>query len=203
MRSEIDEVEAAIRRDILEASNDLRTQLSLSLRDFETFHKSVQQVSSESIALTDKILDKQLSQVGNAARLAAEQITEAFKANQTNAASLVKSASVMNASVGTLTKRLDAIETSTGRLDEQLVSLGDEIERLARRMASTFDEMEKRLSAGNFPTKSLEDQIEGFGAEIEQRLLNRLASVNEEVERTVRTKRWPWSRRVSRSSSSR
>jgi hypothetical protein len=44
MRTEIDEVEAAIRRDIIQASNDLRAQLSLSLRDFETFHKSVQQV---------------------------------------------------------------------------------------------------------------------------------------------------------------
>src|SRR5262249_19775630 len=85
MRQEIDDVEAAIRRDILEASNDLRMQLSLSLREFETFHKGVQQVVAEGLTRTDDVLKKQIGQVTSVAGVAISRINDAFQAHQNHA----------------------------------------------------------------------------------------------------------------------
>jgi hypothetical protein len=190
MRTETDDVEAAIRKDILDVSNELKQQLSLSLRDFETFHKSVQQVAAESMARTEAALDKQLSQVGNAARLAAEQITDAFKTNRKHAKSLVKSISDITASVEELAKRLAAAELPTERIDKQLGSLGDELDGMIKRVLASLEEMAQTLGAMKLPTQRIEEHIDSFGSEIEKRLLTRLTAVVEKIKKTSRRRTW-------------
>jgi hypothetical protein len=46
MRGEIDDVEERVRRDLVSASADLRAQLVIALRDFETFHTGVGQAGA-------------------------------------------------------------------------------------------------------------------------------------------------------------
>jgi len=220
MRTEIDEVEAAIRRDIIQVSNDLRAQLSLSLRDFETFHRSVQQVADEGLARSEAAIDKQISQVGNATRLvaeqieaaaasvarcegvivsqvgtaarsAAEQITDAFKTHQTHAKAIKDTISEITEAVDKLTKRLATMELPTERIDKQVGSVAAELERVVKRVVASLEEMAQRLNAIQLPTERIEKQIESFGAELERRLLARLAAVVEEVEKTPRARR-PW-----------
>jgi methyl-accepting chemotaxis protein len=190
MRTEIDEVEALVRRDVLEAANNLKAQLSLSLRDFQTFHQSVHQVSTETLSRIDAAIDKEVSQVGNAARLVAEQVSEAFKANQTQAQALLKAIADISASVEELTKRLASVELPTERIQRQLGSMGDELERLLRRVSASLEEMAKALNDMKPPTRRIEEQIEAFGAEIERRLLTRLAEVVEEAEKASRARWW-------------
>lgn len=190
MRTETDDVEAANRRSLLEASADLKEQLSLSLRDFETFHKSVQQVAAESLSRTDAAMDKQVSQVGNAARLAADKISDAFKANESHAKALIKAISDITASADELTRRLAAVELPTERIDKQLGSLGDELEAFIKRVSTSLEELAQRLNAMKLPTKRIEEQIGSFGIELERRLLSRLVSVVEQVEKASRSRGW-------------
>ena len=49
MRSEIDDVEEVIRRDILEASAALKGQLSAALNDLDTFRTGLRQVAKETL----------------------------------------------------------------------------------------------------------------------------------------------------------
>lgn len=195
MRTEIDEAEAVIRRDILETSNDLKMQLSHSLRDFETFQKSVQQVAAEGLSRTNDVIETQLTQITNAATVAIGQISDSFKANQTHAASLATSVSDISVSVAELRKRLNTVKIPTERLDKQVGTLGDELERLATRVASALEELEQGLGAVKFPTKHIEEKFETFGTELVQRLLTRLADVSQEIEKASKVRRKWWFRR--------
>ena len=195
MRTEIEEVEASIRRDLAEASNELKAQLSLSLRDFETFHKSVHQVATESLSRVESATSEQVSRVGDAAESAAAKIDAAFTTNEKHAQALTKTISNIITSVDELTKRLASVELPTQRIEKQLGSLGNELEGLLKRVSVSLDEMVQRLSAMKLPAKRIEEQIDTFGSELERRLLSRLATVVEEAERNARVRRWPWSRR--------
>jgi phosphoglycolate phosphatase-like HAD superfamily hydrolase len=128
--------------------------------------------------------------VGNAARLAAEQITDAFKTNQKHARSLVKSISDVTASVEELAKRLAAAELPTERIDKQLGSIGDELDGIIKRVLASLEEMAQTLGTMKLPTQRIEEHIDSFGSEIEKRLLNRLTTVAEEVEKTSRRRTW-------------
>ena len=193
MRSEMDEVEATIRRDVLAASNDLKAQLTLSLREFETFHKRVQQVAKESLDQSEGIIDKQVWQVGNAARVAAEQITEAFGAHKAYAKSLMDAISEIAEAVDKLTKRLAAVELPTKEIEKQFASFATQLEGLVKRISASLEEVTRQLNAVSVPAKRIEDKIESFGAELERRLLARLAAV---VEETSKLKRKPWFRKL-------
>jgi hypothetical protein len=193
MRTEIDDVEAAIRRDILEASNDLRMQLSLSLREFETFHKSVQQVVAEGLTRTDDVLEKQIGHVASAAGVAISRINDASQAHQKHATALATNISEIAASVADLRKRLGAVKFPTERIDQQLATFGEGLESLAARVSAALEELERGLSAVKFPTKEIERKLESFGTELEQRLLTRLAVVADEIEKASKKKRRWWS----------
>jgi methyl-accepting chemotaxis protein len=77
LRTEIDDIEAAIRRELLEASNDLKAQLSLSLREFETFRTGVRQAASEARMGAEE----QINSISNVAAAAARRIRESFEVN--------------------------------------------------------------------------------------------------------------------------
>jgi hypothetical protein len=88
LRSEIDDIEATVRRNLLAASNDLKGQLALSLREFETFHKSVLQVSSESVVQASGAAETQIERIGQLGKLVADQVQDAFKSHQNRLAKM-------------------------------------------------------------------------------------------------------------------
>jgi hypothetical protein len=69
MRSENDEVEQMVRRDLITASNDLRAQLNVCLRDFETFHTSVLQATAEKLNRATEIAEAQAGKIAGAAQV--------------------------------------------------------------------------------------------------------------------------------------
>lgn len=198
MRTEIEEIEDAIRRDLAEASNELKSQLSISLREFETFHVSVQQVSKEALDRINSVSTIQEDRVGNAADLVAGRITSAFEANQKHAEALIGSIANITRSVEDLQVRLSSVGIPTEAIEKQLNSIGVALEHLIGRVSTSLDGMTERLSAMKLPTKRIEEQIDSFGHELEQRLLQRLLTVAEDVQQiqkkrtTTKKRRWYW-----------
>jgi methyl-accepting chemotaxis protein len=191
MRTELDDVEAMVRRDLIQTSNDLRAQLHISLRDFETFQRMVLQVSDESVAQSDKIVAEQVSEVGKAAKTAAGEISGAFKRNQTPAKSLIKAIEDISKSVGDLTTKLGAVEFPADKIEGQLTKIGDELEKSINRVSAALDEFNKNLAGIKPPADRIEEQFQTFGRELERRLLSRLASVVDEIEKQ-RKAGWFW-----------
>jgi hypothetical protein len=118
LRSEIDDVEATVRRNLLAASNDLKGQLALSLREFETFHKSVLQVSSESVAQASDAAETQIERIGQLGKLVADQVQDAFKSHQNR-----------------LAKMDHAIQDIVDRVEQ----LGDDLDVVFKRLNAIVD----------------------------------------------------------------
>lgn len=192
MRSEIDDFEAIARRDLVQTSNDLRAQLHLSLRDFETFQKMVLQVTDESISRSDTVVADQVTQVGAAAKTAAGEISSAFKRNQTPAKSLITAISDISNSVDELTQRLRTVELPTDKINDQLKKTGDELEALIMRVSSSLEEFGKKLDGIKPPVDRIEEQFEIVGRELERRLLSRLATVVDEIEKQRKAGWFGW-----------
>ena len=72
MRGEINDVEDRVRRDLVSASADLRAQLVIALREFETFHTGVGQASRETVNEAFQQAEAQIDRVneGGARRTA-------------------------------------------------------------------------------------------------------------------------------------
>lgn len=113
MRSELDEIETATRRDLLEMSRDLRTQLGVSLRDFQAFHTGVQQASREIAEESANAVRVQISEISNAAKTAASAIQETLAASQ----------------------------SQHHAMNEQMVALGKEVEALLTRLRDLTESM--------------------------------------------------------------
>ncbi|MCP9629468.1 hypothetical protein NML43_20450 [Rhodopseudomonas palustris] len=84
MRGEIDEVEDEVRRDLLHTSADLRSQLSMMLAEFETFHTGVQQATKEAAANSSTVVQDAISNISRVTNAAAEKIDEAFVRERDN-----------------------------------------------------------------------------------------------------------------------
>jgi hypothetical protein len=141
LRTEVDEIEAGVRRDLLEASNDLKAQLSLALRDFETFHTGVRQAAAESFSQADA----QVQRIGEVASAAAERIREAFDSNRAYTIAMTEQVSAIAKSVESLTRRLSEVELPTERLSEQLGTFGHDLEQLLHRLTLVVGGIEKSV----------------------------------------------------------
>ncbi len=192
MRSEIDDFEAIARRDLVQTSNDLRAQLHISLRDFETFQKMVLQVTDESVSRSDTVVAGQITKVGKAAQTVADEISSAFKRNQTPAESLIKAISDISSSVDEMTTRLAAVELPTDKINDQLKKIGDELENSINRVSSSLEELGKQMAGIKPPVDRIEEQFETFGRELEHRLLSRLAAVVDEIEKHRKARWFRW-----------
>jgi hypothetical protein len=82
MRSEIDDVEEQTRRDLLNASKDLRAQLALALREFETFATAMRQTAEESTRQSAAAAQQQIELIAAVAQRASSEIKAAFEANR-------------------------------------------------------------------------------------------------------------------------
>jgi hypothetical protein len=111
MRGELDEIETAVRRDLLETSNALRSQLGIALADFQTFHTAVKQATDESLARTlgathDHVdrLDRLVSRIAESV----DGLTKRLDAAELPAKRWEKSADDFSIHMHTLFTRLDA-----------------------------------------------------------------------------------------------
>lgn len=145
MRSEIDQIEAEVRRDLLSTSEELRSQLALTLREFEILRTGVQQVSAELLTGSSALAKDQIRNVVASAEEVANGIRDAFASNvahakaahEANIAHTNAIRDVIGGTAGTidqLIKRIASMELPSERLQEQLAELSAEIEAMLRQV---------------------------------------------------------------------
>jgi hypothetical protein len=103
LRSDVDEVEDEVRRDLKSVAADLRGQLNTTLADFETFQLGVHQAAEEAAEGASKVVQDAISNISRVANAAAENINQSF---------------------GREAERVRDLRDSITKVDGQLTSLG-------------------------------------------------------------------------------
>ncbi len=142
MRGEIDEVEATVRRDLLEASADLKAQLSLALREFETFQVGVRQAANEAASDSNKLVEAQIEGIRAVARVAAERTKEMFDAHQPQAQGLAELILGTAKLVKQISEDLRALELPTDKFEHQLSTISNSLESAVSRIHRIIQQME-------------------------------------------------------------
>jgi methyl-accepting chemotaxis protein len=133
MRGDLDEVEDEVRRDLLNASADLRAQLSIALSEFETFHTGVRQagvtLSEETPGAAKQAIDK----IAEIAVVAADHIERAFGAEKAKIQTLGEA----------VTRITTAVEDLTDELREQMRDFGERLDQMLSQLGNTVDRIDR------------------------------------------------------------
>ncbi len=116
MRGEIDEVEEQTRRDLLESSTQLKGQLAVMLRDFETFCTSMRQTAEETTKQSTEAAQKQIEIVSGVAQAAAADIKNAFEGNRSSVQRLSETVEKVAKAVDQTNEQFAKMELPTKRL---------------------------------------------------------------------------------------
>jgi len=139
MRSEIDDVQEQTRRDLLKASEELRGQLALALRDFETFSTAVRQTADETAKQSTASAQKQVELIGDVARVAANEIRIAFETSRSGARELGETIQKVAKAVDQTNENFARMELPTRRFEQQLDGFGAQLQALLGRLAAAAE----------------------------------------------------------------
>jgi uncharacterized protein YlxW (UPF0749 family) len=129
LRSDVDEVEDEVRRDLMNTAADLRGQLNTTLADFETFQLGVHQAAEEAAKGSSTVVQDAISNISRVANAAAENIERAFGRETEKVRELQASISVVD-------NRLNSLVTS---LNDRMDEFNDRIDRLTTNLAAAID----------------------------------------------------------------
>lgn len=130
MRGELDDIESQVRHDLAAASADLRAQLVVSLREFETFQTAVLQASSEAI---NRATVETEASIQRAAAACTGLVEGAVAENKTQAELMRQMLIRVNQALGEL-PALAKLELPSERLEKQIASLALEFESLVKQL---------------------------------------------------------------------
>jgi hypothetical protein len=136
MRGELDDVEERVRRDLLAASADLRSQLSLSLTEFETFQTAVSQAAANVRDQSPELASAAIDRISRVAAQAAHRIEEAFGSEELRARGVREA----------LSKVSNAAEEATQKLANNMDSFGKELEILLGRLSNAIERVDRNNS---------------------------------------------------------
>ena len=184
MRSEIDDVEEIIRREILESSAQLKGQLSAALNDLETFRLGVRQVTVESLK-DGKDYARQMNKLSAVAETAASRIDEAFTAKQKQAERVLELTEKTADAVDKLISKMGAADVTASkahvdqiaavaqgaaaRIDEEFKrrqSHAETLLDLANRTSAATDTLIRRLESSELPTEKFEASLSKVGSKL-------------------------------------
>ena len=140
MRGELDDIELRVRRDLAAASADLRAQLVIALREFETFHIGVLQAASETMA---KVAQQAEENVKKLATAGTERVTDAVSESHRQAELLGGMLMRINRAISEL-PLMTKLELPNERLEKQIISLAAEIEALVTQLEYVTGEVRQR-----------------------------------------------------------
>jgi methyl-accepting chemotaxis protein len=144
MRGDLDEVEESVRRDLVATSAELRAQLNLSLREFQTFHTGVLQATSEARGRLEDALRNQIDVLGEIAEAAADRIKEEFRSNNAAAREISESVRRIGSAADELGNRLTEIQFPNERLEAQLSSFVNRLNLLVEALEKAVERVGTR-----------------------------------------------------------
>jgi hypothetical protein len=143
MRGEIDEVEERVRRDLVSASADLRAQLVIALREFETFHTGVLQASNEAISKATQQVELQIEQVAKVAEAAIKRVDSKIDANDSRTEKLAELLTKISDAIAQL-PLMSKVELPNERLQRQILSFTSELELLIMELRNAASKARKQ-----------------------------------------------------------
>jgi hypothetical protein len=132
MRGDIDEVEDEVRKDLLATSADLRSQLSMALAEFETFHTAVQQAARKAAQQSDA--QDAISNISRVANAAADNIDKAFTREEEKARTLEQA----------MLRIEKGLKGLTTEMSDRVYDLSDNLERMVGQLAIAIDLISRR-----------------------------------------------------------
>ena len=132
MRSEIDDVEEEIRRDILEAAGALKGQLSGAIQEFDTFRTGLRQIATETLQESADYGKAHIQKIAAVAEAAATRINNAFDEKKSHAEELVRVNIKLSAAVDDLISRMKKADLPTEQLMSWLNRFTSALEVIAR-----------------------------------------------------------------------
>jgi chromosome segregation ATPase len=163
MRSEVDDVEERIRRDLLEAGDQLRSQLAAAVRDLEAFRLGTQQMLQERMEQTlDKYTEAAVGQVtrlGSTAQEIMDRVDTAFGANHEHAQELNRIAQKTVEAADRLLTRIAAINPPPDVIERKLDGFTERLTASAQAFVEASAAEQERQKA-----------LAGFGLQLEETL---------------------------------
>jgi hypothetical protein len=191
MRGELDEVEAAVRRDLLGASDHLKGQLNLALRDFETFSTSVRQTAAEIASASSEVVSTQTRRIGETAESAVEQLRRSAEAlDAQSQGQIERLAEVAQAAARNIQT---AFEDQKSRAEATATATAE--------AARLLEAVVEQLSSIELPSERLGRQMDAFAAQLE-RVIARLGDAVDRIPGQPGRRgkrRWYWPFRVRKS----
>jgi hypothetical protein len=145
MRSEIDDVEEVIRRDILEASAHLKGQLSAALNDLDTFRTGLRQIADETLREHSDYGKAHVYQIASVAQEASAKIAAAFDERKSQAQELLKTTVKLSAAVDKLAGRMEDVDLPVKQLTARLGEFTAGLEGFIGRVGRTADAVDKSV----------------------------------------------------------
>jgi uncharacterized protein YjiS (DUF1127 family) len=136
MRGDIEEVEDEVRRDLLSAANDLRSQLSLALSEFETFQTGVRQAAQTATANIPDTASAALESIATTAQKAADRIERTFSTQEDTVNSINQS----------ISKAARALEDIGLNQQDQMREFNQRLDHLLEKLGATVGWIERRGS---------------------------------------------------------
>lgn len=146
MRSELDDVEEAVRRDIAATASDLKAQLGTTIREFEVFRttllQSMTETQQECIATAKKqvealsAFEKRLKQFGD----------DSLDSTRRQTTSMEEATNSLSRSVKTISDRAAGMSLPNERLNEQMGEFAVSLEALLKRLGNVIEDVAHRAS---------------------------------------------------------
>lgn len=191
MRSDIDEIEETIRRDLSKSAADLRGELFAAIREFQTVRTALIQTMQESSAAFAKASELQAGKVEELMRDATKKLDEAFEPGRAGMRQMSEQMKSVSKSAEQAAGRMAKIEIPSEKLNSQLGAFADSLDAQMRRLASTVEDVSRRAS---LPNEQLNSALADFTKSLEQSL-SRLAHTAARGQRPRRRWYWPFSTR--------
>jgi methyl-accepting chemotaxis protein len=144
LRSNLDDIDERVRRDLAATSAELRGQLGQSIRDFEAFRTTLLQVLVETKEEYVKAQEQQIEHVKSLAETAAKQIDDAFDVNRVHSKRLTDSVEAVAKSVERATEKLAGMQLPSDRLNSELVDFAQKLEALILRLGHLVEDAAQR-----------------------------------------------------------
>jgi hypothetical protein len=141
MRTEVEDIEELVQRDLLNQASKLRGQLTAAVNDLEVFRlgvrHSLEQRLTEAFAAHEAALEQQLKKLEALTTEVTESIRASFTANESTAVDLRQAATESADALRAITKRFGKISPPSDILDKKLAGTMTRVEQVIAQFEKT------------------------------------------------------------------
>lgn len=154
LRSDLDDIEERVRRDIAATSSELRAQLGSSIAEFETFRTALMQTLQETAAQCEQTCKTQITQIDGLARSSAERIGEAFRENGRHAQDLNSAIAAVSKGVQQITENIATTKLPSQELEQEVAAFAHALKTILGELARVVDARRTRRRRWYWPFRS-------------------------------------------------